>query len=1237
MHAYLKVPRLALMLLCWTLAFEAAAQNTGALRGVVADQGGAPLPGVTVTVEAPDLGAGGRGAVTDQAGQFQIAALAAGADYTLRFKLSGFASVVLSPTEVRAGQATSLKIVLPPEDQLRERVEVRATPPVVSLAETTTQTRFTSEFVDALPIFGRDYQDVLVLAPGVNDIDGDGNPNIHGARDTDVGTLVDGVSTTDPLTGKVGAQLNIDSIQEIEVKTSGATAEFGRAQGGFANILTKTGGNAFEGTFKFFWRGSALDGDGAGSDDPALHGNVGEQGLRDLDFNDFLPFLSMGGPFVRDRAWYYLALEYISKDEPINALNTAFVAGIREFRGFGKATWQVSPAHRMSLSLNYDPQEYLNEGLNSFTRQESGFTQVAGGTNLTLKGVSVLSPTVVLESSLARFDSRPAIDPNLGPDTNGNGVLYFDRNQNGFGEPSERDAGEDHDSDQAFDVFEDTHIRNGRIDSWKEPNPVPDPQFPFVFFDEDVDNDGRLTPSGACEGVLREDLDCDGRLDTVDEDINQNGRLDADEDLDSDRRLDRGTEDRNGNAALDDAPFPSTDYPYGRTRPEVADRDYLLDETNGVVSGPFYQDYDDRRRRLSLREDLSVFVPDFLGTHDLKGGILIESEAFDRRTTTRDITALQPEEAAICNPDTGECDGGRPPAFVALLPTRRAVEGEASGTSGAVYVQDSFKPLPNLHLGLGLRFEREALHSEGYSFFDPRAERAAYDRLISLSGGEVGQDDLLSGNRDGVTSRGITDDPIFQGGRVAAPELAAFIDAMRFQAIRRLTRHRSDVEFTLGPLAALYPDIVQDGVINVDRLSELGVRIQEPKSISITNNNLSPRLSVSWDPWADGRTKVFATWGRYYDKLFLNTVVGEQAADPVSRYYQIDADGLTTSFVDNAVVQVPNHHVGSVLSKSPPTIRQVDRDLQTPFSDEMTFGFERELAPEVALSLRYIHRDYRDQLQDIDINHEIHVNPTTEELTDLVGALRIVRGSGGRTQLLRAADGRPDLYINNFFFNQVLRVGNENEGRYSAIEVELKRRLARRWEMQGSYAYSRAQGEAEDFQGSAGNDPSVVESEFGYLDFDQRHVVKLNGFVYLPADWQLAVVTSWASGLPYSVVSRFFAVDNVAYSQFRTRYGYTEPSTFKFVPLPRNSERNNAVLDINLRARKNFVIGKTTAALSLEVFNLLNTDDLHIMTYEPIAGAGFDVAAGSSVSTPLQIDATRRFGRRFQIGFQIAF
>src|SRR5204862_6272998 len=118
-------------------------------------------------------------------------------------------------------------------EALQETVQGKAAAPIGSLQDTTTHSSFSAEFIDALPLLGRNYQDILALAPGVSDVDGDGNPNIHGARDTDVVTLVDGVSTVDPLTGHVGQQLNLESIQEIEVKTSGASAEFSRAQGGF--------------------------------------------------------------------------------------------------------------------------------------------------------------------------------------------------------------------------------------------------------------------------------------------------------------------------------------------------------------------------------------------------------------------------------------------------------------------------------------------------------------------------------------------------------------------------------------------------------------------------------------------------------------------------------------------------------------------------------------------------------------------------------------------------------------------------------------------------------------------------------------------------------------------------------------------------------------------------------------------------------------------------------------------
>ena len=65
-----------------------------------------------------------------------------------------------------------------------------------------------------------------------------------------------------------------------------------------------------------------------------------------------------------------------------------------------------------------------------------------------------------------------------------------------------------------------------------------------------------------------------------------------------------------------------------------------------------------------------------------------------------------------------------------------------------------------------------------------------------------------------------------------------------------------------------------------------------PVKFTIENNNLSPRLSVAWDPWGSGKTKLFSTWGRYFDNIFMEAVVQEEAPAFVSRNYRYDYDHL---------------------------------------------------------------------------------------------------------------------------------------------------------------------------------------------------------------------------------------------------------------------------------------------------------------------------------------------------------
>ena len=77
--------------------------------------------------------------------------------------------------------------------------------------------------------------------------------------------------------------------------------------------------------------------------------------------------------------------------------------------------------------------------------------------------------------------------------------------------------------------------------------------------------------------------------------------------------------------------------------------------------------------------------------------------------------------------------------------------------------------------------------------------------------------------------------------------------------------------------------------------------------------------------------------------------------------------------------------------------------------------------------------------------------------------------------------------------------------------------------------------------------------------------------------------------------------------------------------------------NVALSASKNFVVGDSPAGVFVEVFNLLNSDDLRVHSIDPNRAEGFDPGGTASVAGPLQLDAERRFGRRWQVGFQFAF
>jgi len=289
----------------------------------------------------------------------------------------------------------------------------------------------------------------------------------------------------------------------------------------------------------------------------------------------------------------------------------------------------------------------------------------------------------------------------------------------------------------------------------------------------------------------------------------------------------------------------------------------------------------------------------------------------------------------------------------------------------------------------------------------------------------------------------------------------------------------------------------------------------------------------------------------------------------------------------------------------------------------------------VLVSLRYINRDYHDQLQDIDINHRTEIDPSTGKLADRLGNIQ----SSPSGVFMSLPNGAPDLYIENFYFNRVFMLGNLNEQTYRGWEIELVRRLKRRWQMEASYTYSVAQGDAESYLSELGNDPALTEYEPGYLNYDQRHVVKFNAVAFLPGDWRLGGTITWASGLPFSGIVHYDDSDDVGFTQSRILFGQLGPTGYGITTQSRNIHRNEATYILNTRVMKSFVIGKASASAFLEVYNLLNSDYLRLEKIDQIPAKVIYSRNLPPIIIPAVINliGERDFGRRFQIGFQVDF
>jgi hypothetical protein len=319
-------------LLSFVASAFAQGEQSGAIRGRLTSSDGLALPGVTVTVQSPAL-QGTRAAASDVNGNYAIPGLPAG-DYAVRLELQGFATVERRAT-LPLGSAVVIDQALGPA-RVAETIDVKASA-VSPAAADPSSFNLQTEAARLLPI-GRTPFFLAELAPGLTDNTPNSNQvTIGGGFAYDNLFLVDGVDVNDNVFGQPNGLFIEEGIQEVQVRSAGLGAEYGRLAGGVVNIVTRSGGNLFSGSFRTNLSNSAW------STETPFEQQKGT--TRPSKLSPTYEGVA-GGPILKDRLWYFggTRVERTTTANSLPQTGVAYAGESNNRRVEGKLTGAIAPA-----------------------------------------------------------------------------------------------------------------------------------------------------------------------------------------------------------------------------------------------------------------------------------------------------------------------------------------------------------------------------------------------------------------------------------------------------------------------------------------------------------------------------------------------------------------------------------------------------------------------------------------------------------------------------------------------------------------------------------------------------------------------------------------------------------------------------------------------------------------------------------------------------------------------------
>jgi hypothetical protein len=410
------------------LGADARAQTLGSsIVGVVKDQSGGVLPGVTVEVSSPALIGGAQSVVTNDAGQYRVVDLRPGT-YTIACTLPGFQTVRVEDVVLRASFTATINVEMATAG-VEETITVSGASPVVDVRTNVSERSIDQTLLEEVPT-SRGIFAVAALVPGMTtnipDVGGSETHqltrlSVHGSEDRDVSFNSDGLDITgNNGNGGIGVTYYNQALQEeVSVQSKALPAEIGGG-GIYMNMVSKDGGNQFKGSVFLSYTGDSLQSTNVsdaqralGMTDPARVDSL-------LDFNP-----TFGGPLIRDRLWFMGSYRYWRNNrleantynpDGSQALDRQLLVNYS-----GKISAQLNESNRLGFLIDWN-KKYREErrdrtALYQFISPEASKWQRQGGPIGNVRWTSTLRDDFLLEAgfSFNRISwftwAQPSVDP----------------------------------------------------------------------------------------------------------------------------------------------------------------------------------------------------------------------------------------------------------------------------------------------------------------------------------------------------------------------------------------------------------------------------------------------------------------------------------------------------------------------------------------------------------------------------------------------------------------------------------------------------------------------------------------------------------------------------------------------------------------------------------------------------------------------------------------------------------